>query len=72
MPMFRCPMCRAVMRLRTPAPPEHCPACGHEIRPAVHVADWIRELRGEAVDSSETVSVPDTAEDHPGGLSNSA
>jgi hypothetical protein len=72
MPMFRCPTCRAAMRLRIPAPPERCPACGNEIRPAVRVADWVQELRREAADRSPPPSVAVTAEEHPGGLPTSA
>ena len=72
MPMFRCPICKAAMRLRDPAPPKRCPACGHEIQPAVQVADWVRELRVEAVDRSAPPSAPDGAEEHTGGLPNSA
>jgi DNA-directed RNA polymerase subunit RPC12/RpoP len=72
MPMFRCSTCKATMRLRLPTPPEHCPACGHEIRPAVRVADWVKELSGEAVDRSPPPSVRDSVEEHPGSPSNSA
>jgi hypothetical protein len=62
---FRCSRCKGVVQQLDTGPPDLCPLCGTEIRPAVHVADWVVELGAAresmlplAAESARPPSVP--------------